>query len=70
MEYKQNVIEKEMEKETNPRKIEAKKLVLRLIEGKEDDKSLERCWNWRNDYGDIGIDITMRNRGRAVLNNW
>ena len=76
MEYKENVIEKELQKEANSnlnsnsdsdsdsRRMEAKRLILRLIESKEDDKSLERCWNWRSDYGEIGIDITMRNRGK------
>ena len=64
-EYKVNVIEQELKNETDARKIEAKELILRLIESDEDDKSLERCWNWRSNYGDIGIDITMRNRGRS-----
>ena len=45
------------------RQIVAQNYIMRLIKSEEPDDSTERCWNWKNKYGDLGIDLTMVNRG-------
>eukprot|EP01084_Bolivina_argentea_P101547 182037_1 len=45
------------------RQIIAQAYVMRLIKSEEADDSTERCWNWKTQYGDLGIDKTMTNRG-------
>eukprot|EP01084_Bolivina_argentea_P046330 85316_1 len=47
------------------RRIWALKCIITLIKSSEDDKSTERCWNWKCKYGDLGIDKTMINRGNS-----
>jgi len=43
--------------------IMAQCFVIRLLRSAESDDSTERCWNWKCRYGELGIDLTMRNRG-------
>ena len=45
------------------RQIIAQNYIMRLIRSQEPDDSTERCWNWKNKYGELGIDLTMVNRG-------
>ena len=45
------------------RQIIAQNYIMRLIKSEEPDDSTERCWNWKREYGKLGIDLTMVNRG-------
>jgi ADP-ribosylglycohydrolase len=41
----------------------ARATLLRLLQGEEKDKSKERCWNWREPAGQLGLEQTLVNRG-------
>merc|ERR1712154_189794 len=50
---------------------DAKRLILRLIKSEEPKGTLEECWNWKNEYGELPIIDTFYERsGGRDIDRW